>query len=195
MTDPTAALARADAVTLTVSTGEEVTCHVLSVTGARVVLQTDERSRVPLTGSATVAFGLRDDASYRVGVTIEGVIGNRVTASLAEEPHRSQLRSNPRQPLRFPARLARRVHSDHWVTAHVRNLSESGVGVLVAELLDRDEVVLFEASIRNVALHCSARVVRRDVSPVVDPFVQYGLAFVELDASQRDALAALLAQR
>jgi len=193
--DLTGPLAHATSAMLITSTGHEVVAHVLTVDSPRAVIQSDQRVAPPALGPATLQFGLPGDATYAATVTVEQVVGGRITLLLAAEPERNQQRVAPRYPLQMLARLARRNQRDFWITAHVRDLSTSGVGVLVAELLDRDEVVLFDAAFNSELFQCEARVVRREMDPKLDPFIRYGLAFENTSPADDAALQAFLRYR
>lgn len=180
---------RAREVHLTQDDGVEVGARVVDVSPPTLTVRT-ERAFTPPDGGAThVRFTLSHDATYVMHGVVAEQLGNRITLTVPAEARRVQMRGTSRRDERVVARIARNDGSTHWITAHVRDLSTAGAGVLVAEVLEPDEIVLFDATLGGGHLRCRARVARREAAGADDAFVRYGLEFELLTDVERALLA------
>lgn len=172
--------------------GREQRVDVLSLDAPRLVVRGALPALAPETPVA-VRFAVTGDATYRLATTVvdvaPGPMHAQVTLQLSDNAERYEMRRQGRVVVRIVARLGRSDQypewAHMWATAHVRDISPVGVGILCDAPLERGEIVLFDVDLDDAHLQCRARVVRIESA---EPFTRYGLEFEMLDATDREVL-------
>jgi len=172
--------------------GREFPVDVLRVESPRLSVRGAQLPAVAPDTSLWVRFAISGDASYRLQASVIETIPSptltQLDLQLPDQAERYEMRSHRRRQVRIVGRLSRAEEFEsppRWHTAHVRDVSPVGAGVLCDAPLERHEVVLFDAPLHDETLTCQARVVRIEAS---DPFTRYGLEFVRLEEQDRALL-------
>lgn len=200
--DPTTVLhllSAASRVHLSFPDGREFPVDVLGLDAPRLTVRGEHLPAVLPDTELGVRFAISGDASYRLEATVieafPSPLHTQLDLALPAQAERYEMRSHRRQTVRIVGRLVRSATKESpltWHTAHLRDVSPVGVGVLCDATLERNEVVLIDVDLDHAHLRCQARVVRIEST---EPFTHYGLEFVLLEEADRTLLDTFLATR